>query len=157
MTNSALPEFVGTTGLLPKLGSPAVRRSHLPSAAVRSAGSSTVVLRNIPIVPLVIDACASASLSFGYRPSFTRRCHHVITSRAGASLKVACVRSADSVVPPLLLISDWMIQSAPYSPPIFKGATLVRSLIDCAASRTCSHVVGGFDGSRPAARKTSAL
>src|SRR5579871_2538855 len=157
MTNSALPEFVGTTALVPKLGSPAVRRSHLPSAAVRSAGNSTVVLRNMPIVPLVIDACASASLSLGYSPSFTRPCHHLMTSMDGASLNVAWVRSADSVVPPLLLISDWIIQSAPYRPPIFRGAALVWSLIACAASRTCSQVVGGLEGSSPADLNTSAL
>src|SRR5450631_2035936 len=118
-TNRALPELVGATGLEPKLGSPEVRRSHLPSAAARNDGSRTVVFKYMPMPPLVIDACASASLSLGYRPSFTSPCHQVTTSTAGGALKVAWLLSAASVVPPLLLIRDWMIQSAPYRPPMF--------------------------------------
>src|SRR5579859_631932 len=129
MTNRALPELVGATTLGPKLGSPAVRRSHLPSAAVRREGSSTVVFKYMPMPPLVIDACASASLSFGYSPSLTSPCHHLMTSTASGSWNVAWLRSADSVEPPLLLINDWMIQSAPNRPPIFIGALVVFSLI----------------------------
>jgi hypothetical protein len=55
----------GATGFVPKLGSPDVRRSHLPSAAVRNDGKSTVVFKYMPMPPLVIEACASASLSRG--------------------------------------------------------------------------------------------
>src|ERR1700738_2929590 len=91
MTNSALPELVGATGFEPKLGSPDVRRSHFPSAAVRKAGKRTVVFKNMPTLPLVIDASASASLSLGYSPSLTSPCHQRMTSIAGDSLNLALV------------------------------------------------------------------
>src|SRR5450631_2729564 len=110
-TYSPLPELTGWTDLLPNDGSPAVRSSNFPFAAASAPYSNAVLFRNIARLPLLKAAIASLELSGGWVPSATRRWSHLKVSMAGGWLNVAVRPSVDRSVPPLLLTSDWAIQS----------------------------------------------